>query len=363
MKNYLDLVTEIVTTGVDVPDRTGTGRRRLLGRTLRFSLKDNTMPLVTTRKMYPKTFIAETLMFIYGQTNISFLHEHNVKIWDHWAVTYDTGESMKDYCNRKGIPNDITSHPLYREMIEEAKGGIGPMYGAMWRDWPRSTGEYTVFDSYTDVKEIPSDIMHNLIGKDTQLDTLTDDEKDRVLRVVNSTIDQLDLLVKGLKKNPYSSRHVVTALNPEFAPIEDMPPDVNVLHGKGCLLPCHVMFQCFVNPAKEEGGKKRLSLQFTMRSTDVILGLPYNIASYALLTHLLAKVTDMEADELIFSGGDVHVYLDQADTFLIRQRNRECLRLATIKINDDLTDLFAVKASDIEIDYIHQDPIVYPISV
>lgn len=223
MTPYLDLMRRVLDTGLDRPDRTGTGTRAVFGHQMRFDLGAG-FPLVTTKRLHLKSIVYELLWFLRGETNIGWLNEHGVSIWNEWA---------------------------------DANGDLGPVYGHQWRSWPTPDGGH---------------------------------------------IDQLAELVKGLRDNPYSRRHIVSAWN------------VGELD-KMALAPCHILFQFWV-------GDGRLSCHLYQRSADIFLGVPFNVASYALLTHLVAAQTGYTPGEFIWSGGDCHLYsnhFNQARTQLERE--------------------------------------------
>jgi len=237
---YLGLLTDILDNGVQRGDRTGTGTLGVFGRQMRFDLAKG-FPLLTTKKLHLRSIIIELLWFLRGETNIAWLKENGVSIWDEWA---------------------------------DENGELGPVYGKQWRSWAAPDGR---------------------------------------------TIDQIEKLVEGLKTNPYSRRHIVTAWNP--ADVDDM-----------ALPPCHCLFQFFVADGK-------LSCQLYQRSADVFLGVPFNIASYALLTLMLAQVTGLKPGEFVHTFGDAHLYLnhlDQARTQL--QRNPLPLPTMTLAPRDSLFD-------------------------
>ena len=208
-QQYLDLLRTVLDTGVDRPDRTGTGTRSIFGHQMRFDLADG-FPLLTTKKLHLKSIIYELLWFLRGETNVRWLQEHGVKIWDAWA---------------------------------DENGDLGPVYGSQWRSWPDGKG---------------------------------------------ATIDQIANVVQSIRTKPDSRRHIVTAWNP--AEVDDM-----------ALPPCHCLFQFYVAEGK-------LSCQLYQRSADIFLGVPFNIASYALLTQMMAQVTGLLPGEFIHSFGDVHLY-------------------------------------------------------
>ena len=213
-QQYLDLLADIMANGVDKGDRTGTGTRSVFGRQIRFDLSEG-FPLLTTKKLHVKSIVYELLWFLRGETNVRWLQERGVKIWDAWA---------------------------------DENGDLGPVYGSQWRSWPLPNGE---------------------------------------------TLDQIAAVVKSLRNSPDSRRHIVTAWNP--AEVDDM-----------ALPPCHCVFQFYVANGK-------LSCQLYQRSADVFLGVPFNIASYALLTHMIAKVCGYGVGEFVHSFGDVHVYANHFD--------------------------------------------------
>jgi thymidylate synthase len=249
MRQYLQLLGDVLANGVDRPDRTGTGTRSLFGYQLRFDLGDG-FPLLTTKKLHVRSIIYELLWFLRGETNIGYLKAHGVRIWDEWA---------------------------------DENGDLGPVYGSQWRSWPDGKG---------------------------------------------GTIDQIARVVDSIRTQPDSRRHIVTAWNP--AEIEDM-----------ALPPCHCLFQFYVAEGK-------LSCQLYQRSADVFLGVPFNIASYALLTHLVAQVTGLAPGAFIHSFGDVHLYSNHFDQAR-EQLSRAPRPLPRLKINPEKHDIFAFQFEDFEI--------------
>ncbi len=264
MKQYLNLMQQIVRTGAIKTDRTGTGTLSVFGHQMRFNLADG-FPLVTTKKLHLRSIIHELLWFLTGDTNIKYLQENGVSIWNEWA---------------------------------DANGNLGPVYGKQWRAWP---------------------------GKD------------------GTTIDQISKVVHSIKHNPDSRRHMVVAYNPTF--VDDM-----------ALPPCHSLFQFYV-----EGGK--LSCQLYQRSADTFLGVPFNIASYALLTHMLAQQCDLALGDFVWTGGDVHLYsnhLQQVQTQLARTP----YPLPKLLIKRKPQTLFDYQFDDFEIvDYQCHPAISAPIAV
>ncbi|HQW84155.1 MAG TPA: thymidylate synthase [Ferruginibacter sp.] len=258
MQQYLDLVKHIIETGTDKSDRTGTGTRSVFGYQMRFNLVDG-FPLVTTKKCHLKSIIYELLWFLQGDTNINYLKEHNVKIWDEWA---------------------------------DKEGNLGPVYGKQWRSWAGADG---------------------------------------------AEVDQVKELIHTLKTNPDSRRMIISAWN-----VADLP--------KMKLMPCHCLFQFYVTPANILNGetKSRLSCQLYQRSADVFLGVPFNIASYALLTMMIAQVCDMEAGEFVHSFGDVHLYNNHFEQAQL-QLTRTPFPLAKMKINTAIKDIFSFTFEDFEL--------------
>jgi thymidylate synthase len=254
MEQYLQLLQKIMNTGVDKNDRTGTGTRSLFGYQMRFDLQDG-FPLVTTKKLHLKSIIYELLWFLKGDTNIEYLKEHGVRIWDEWA---------------------------------DENGNLGPIYGKQWRSWDGANGK---------------------------------------------TVDQVSELMEQLKTNPDSRRLIISAWN-----VADLP--------EMKLMPCHCLFQFYTTPT--ESGKRKLSCQLYQRSADVFLGVPFNIASYALLTMMIAQVCDMEMGEFVHSFGDVHLYKNHFEQAEL-QLSRKPFPLSTMKINPDVKNIFDFKFEDFEL--------------
>ena len=255
MQQYLNLLNRILTEGTQKSDRTGTGTLSIFGHQMRFDLRDG-FPLLTTKKLHLKSIIYELLWFLRGDTNVRYLQEHGVRIWNEWA---------------------------------DENGELGPVYGHQWRSWPDYKG---------------------------------------------GTIDQIKNVVDMIKHNPDSRRMLVTAWNP--AEVEDM-----------ALPPCHCLFQFYVADG-------RLSLQLYQRSADSFLGVPFNIASYALLLQMIAQVTGLEAGEFIHTTGDTHLYLNHLEQAKL-QLTREPRPLPKMKINPDVKDIFDFKYEDFEL--IGYDPL------
>lgn len=379
-KQYLANLADIHANGVNHEDRTGVGRRSIHGVMMKIDLSGGKVPLVTTRKINPEAPVNEMLMFIDGST---FPHEHGVKFWDQWLPTEADYEAyvlqeLKFHYGEKW-EEEAAKDPNFEQhkagMIAKLKQtygeNIGPMYGNQWRFWPIPVG----FDGKSARKPVKGD-PRKLIASDRLANFKTsmpdvdfpEDPNEPMEAIWHEVfVDQLFELQKNLRERPYSSRHVITTWNPAYVPDETVSPGLNVLNGRGCLAPCHIMVQCHVLDPKEEGGKKRLRLQLFCRSQDYPVGTVFNIAQYAVLAHMLAHTTGMEADELIYMGGDVHLYLNQMDV-APKQLAREPLPSPTIWINPEKTDLFQIKREDIRIEgyQFHPDdvtdPIKYPVS-
>lgn len=246
MEQYHSLMRRILETGTRKSDRTGTGTLSIFGAQLRFDLSEG-FPLVTTKKLHLKSIVHELLWFLQGDTNVRYLRENGVTIWDEWA---------------------------------DENGDLGPVYGHQWRSWPTPDGGH---------------------------------------------VDQITQLLADLKRNPDSRRLIVSAWNPA-----DLP--------KMALLPCHALFQFYVADG-------RLSCQLYQRSADVFLGVPFNIASYALLTLMVAQVSDLAPGEFIHTFGDAHLYLNHLDQAR-EQLSRACRPLPVMKLNPEVKDLFAFRFED-----------------
>lgn len=252
MKQYLDLLDHIIKNGTEKRDRTGTGTISVFGHQMRFNLEEG-FPALTTKKLHLKSIIHELLWFLAGDTNIKYLTDNGVRIWNEWA---------------------------------DENGNLGPVYGYQWRSWPTPDGRH---------------------------------------------IDQISEVVNSLKNNPDSRRHIVSAWN--VGEIDQM-----------ALPPCHLLFQFYVANGK-------LSCQLYQRSCDVFLGVPFNIASYALLTLMMAQVTGLKPGDFVWTGGDVHIYQNHLEQVKL-QLTREPKKLPKMKINPDVKSIFDFKYEDFElVDY------------
>lgn len=439
MNQYLGLLQDVLENGRTVGDRTGVGRHRVFGRQLRFDLSDGTLPLITTKKIHFKSIVHELLWFLSGNTDIGYLKDNGVNIWDEWCVPkYEierkTLEELGLELSRAvekldGVPADTenyytmpfehngllvdTEEELKRVIYHDAKrlkvdvfkysvdaegqkviasGECGPIYGRMWRAWPNKKLLYTECDAAAGIDA-------------TNTPMYLDDNGD-TWYFVDQPIDQIAELVKNLKEKPFSARHIVSGWNPSLLPEEGVSHQENIENGKQALPPCHTIFQLFVEemtpverikwinhhmPAEEErisdilvgeieagmypnamsndesnaaliarnfalyaevdAPWKRLSCQLFQRSCDLFLGASYNIASYSLLTLMLAQVCGYAAGEFIQSLGDTHIYSNHMDQVKL-QLTRKPYPLPKIKLNPAVKDIFDFKFEDFElIDY------------
>ena len=357
MQQYIELAKEILEHGHHHSDRTGVGRISLYGRMLRWDLKEG-FPLVTTRKVPYKAIIKELLWFISGSNSNQELLDQDVKIWDSWAV------------KEEHIDNFIAKHQhvFASENQEVLKSGlqstfqerVGFMYGRAWRYAPADL----VSMLYPDITEedIASDKLESYREQYPEYGEGSTWEVYLKARHYDH-IDQLQNLIVGLKKRPYSSRHIVSAWLPQFVPFETLSPQENVMLMKGSLAACHTMFQCFVAPPKKEGDKPKLSLMLTQRSADFLVGSAFNIAQYAILTHMLAQVCDYDVGEFIYSLGDVHIYKSQVEQAK-EQLQREPKHLSKLVLNPNIKDIYKFTISDIDIvDYDSHGVINYPVAI
>ncbi len=264
MQQYLDLLKHILNSGTEKTDRTGTGTKSIFGYQMRFDLQKG-FPLVTTKKVHLKSIIHELLWFLKGETNIAYLKEHNVRIWDEWA---------------------------------DENGELGPVYGKQWRSWSVGSSEE---------------------GQDGKV------------------VDQITDLIDQIKKNPDSRRLIVSAWN-----VAELP--------KMALMPCHTLFQFYVANGK-------LSCQLYQRSADVFLGVPFNIASYALLTMMIAQVCDLQPGEFIHTFGDVHIYNNHSGQVTV-QLSRTPFPLPTMKINSAIKNIFDFKFEDFQLENYQSHPAI-----
>jgi thymidylate synthase len=277
MQAYLELLNKIVSEGHCKGDRTGSGTLSIFGHQMRFDLAQG-FPLVTTKKVHLKSIIHELLWFLKGDTNIAYLKQNGVTIWDEWAD--DNGE-------------------------------LGPVYGKQWRSWPLANGE---------------------------------------------AVDQIAQVIEQIKQTPNSRRMIVSAWNVADLPDESQSPQANVAEGKMALAACHALFQFYVADGK-------LSCQLYQRSCDTFLGLPFNIASYSLLTHMIAQQCDLEVGDFVWTGGDVHLYLNHQQQAQL-QLSRQPLPLPKLHLKRKPASIFDYVYEDFEVlDYQAHPAIKAPISV
>ena len=268
MKQYLDLVQHVMENGCQKGDRTGTGTKSVFGYQMRFDLNEG-FPMVTTKKLHLKSIIYELLWFLKGDTNIKYLQENGVKIWDEWA---------------------------------DADGNLGPVYGHQWRNWN------------------------------------------------SEEIDQITDLIKELKSNPNSRRMLVSAWNPSVLPDTKKSFQENVANNKAALPPCHAFFQFYVADGK-------LSCQLYQRSADIFLGVPFNIASYALLTMMIAQVCDLGVGEFIHTFGDAHIYNNHFEQIEL-QLSRETRPLPKMILNPDIKNIFDFDFDDFTLEGYDPHPLI-----
>lgn len=277
MQQYLDLMRHVMENGCKKEDRTGTGTISVFGYQMRFDLAAG-FPLVTTKKCHLRSIIYELLWFLRGETNIAYLKENKVSIWDEWATE---------------------------------EGELGPVYGRQWRSWQ---------------------------GLDGQV------------------VDQISELIEQIKNNPDSRRLVVSAWNPAVLPDTSVSPKQNAANGRQALPPCHTLFQFYVLDGK-------LSCQLYQRSGDVFLGVPFNIASYALLTMMVAQVCDLQLGDFVHTFGDAHLYLNHLEQTK-EQLSRSPYPLPTMRINPQIKDIFSFDYDDFELlDYQAHPHIKAPVAI
>jgi len=306
-KEYLKLLEHIMENGATKTDRTGTGTKSIFGYQMRFNLQDG-FPLLTTKKVPMKSIIHELLWFMRGDSNLKYLADNNVHIWDEWPY--------KSYLQRNNLPIPEINGEEWKtgmaEFVEKIKsdetfakeyGNLGPIYGYQWRNWPAPNGEH---------------------------------------------IDQLKQVIETLKKSPDSRRMIVSAWN--VADIDEM--------AKAGLPPCHCLFQFYVADGK-------LSCQLYQRSCDTFLGVPFNIASYALLTMIIAQIAGLEAGEFVWTGGDTHLYSNHMEQVKTQLSRKDDIRpMPKMKINSEKKNLEDFTIDDFELtDYNPHDSIKAPIAV
>lgn len=360
MQNYIALMKDILENGIDLPDRTGVGRKKVFGRMLRFNVSGGKLPLVTTRYINFDAVVNELFWFRDGGTNVATLPS---EIWNQWAVAPAHIEAFV----QKFLPDDPDAQAYVKEgLMAEMVGEVGSMYGEAWRSAPQRF--YNAF--YPQIKEAdvePARLARIKEQFSEQAPVNKEGEpisfEDYLQYSCYQTIDQLQEVLLNLKKRPFSSRHVISAWIPDFIPFEALSPQENVLMGKGALAPCHVLQQYLVFPPAVAGGKNRLSLMMTQRSSDFAVGVPFNLAQYALLLMLVAQVSDMEPFEFVWSSGDTHLYFDQVEQ-AEEQILREPKASPVVVLDPSITSLFDFKPEHIQL--LNYDPhpkINYPVAV
>ena len=363
MQQYLDTLKNILDNGISRGDRTGTGRRSIFGVQQRYNLIQG-FPLLTTRKINIDAVIKELLWIISGSTSNNDLNAVNVGIWNQWAVTeIDIDLFINKYFEHQ--PDDHKAI-IKTGLMENTLGSLGPIYGEAWRNAPCSA--YNMLRPFDPSRDLAKDKL--LAYTNEWAVTMPKDSEgvsiglEQFLRVRSyQNVDQLHQLITGLKEDPYSARHVISAWIPEFIPYASISPQENVLLGKGALAPCHVLQQYFVTPSSTPGGKPQLSMLLYQRSCDYPVGSAFNIPSYSLLLMMVAQVCDMVPGEFIYSMGDTHAYLDQLP--LVEDHiSRLPTPLPVMRINPSVKDILDFKFEDFTIvGYDPQVSIKYPVSV
>lgn len=362
MKNYLDLMQDILDNGIDHQDRTGTGRRSVFGRQLRFKMSDG-FPLMTTRKIPTKTIIVELLWFISGARGVNFLKDNNVTIWDLWTPTDEDADKLIE-------KYDLSDKDNMVNYIKGRVGTIGGIYGPSWRHTKvdPTPATYIKMDNLSNEELLASDELDAIASGFSAWEPPPADYdytlREAVTNIAATKYDQLFELIKSLKNNPYSARHILSGWDVNTIPKNDeLSPKESALMGTGALAPCHILQHYTVRPPLIEGGKKRLSLLMYQRSCDVPVGGPFNVAQYSILLNMVAQVVDMEPYEFVWSIGDAHIYLNQIEG-VKEQVTREPLPLPKLVLNPDVKDLFSFTLNDIKIEeYQHLEHIKYDVSV
>ncbi len=316
MKQYLDLARRVRTEGEYKPNRTGVGTYSIFGAQMRFKMSDG-FPLVTTKAVHFPSIIHELIWMISGETNIKYLQDNGVRIWNEWADQY---------------------------------GELGPVYGAMWRKWPHMMIEHHG-DIAAQLVKNPADDGYEYIASICGADGIQTDHA-----LFAKSIDQLQNCIDTIRDNPNSRRIITSAWNPALLPDESETFSQNVADGKQALPPCHAFFQFYVVNGK-------LSLQIYQRSVDVFLGLPFNIAFYAAMLHCVARITGTEPTELIWTGGDVHLYENHLKQIDI-QLERTTLGLPAIGLNPDCKEIDDFSYEDFQlINYNHHEKLTGKVAI
>ncbi len=374
-EQYLAIMREILETAEVDPDRTGTGRARIFARDIRVDLSDGSIAAITTRKLKLHHAIHELLWMISGSYNLKDLDDSTKVIWKNWAVTEQDVDAFIEK-RLKGI-DEKARETVKQDLLKRNEGSIGRMYGYFWRNNPAVIDSiFMPFDSLN-IEDIPSDKMKKIKEKYDEFCFLVQSSNPGVpakdLELPPFEIfakkeyfdqnDQLGEVIRGIKLRPYSARHVISSWIPQFVPFESvLSPQENVLIGRGSLTACHgVPIQFFVKKARD-GGPDHISLRVNQRSCDWALGVCTNLVFYSVFLHLVAHVTGLRSKELIWSGGDCHLYGNHLET----ARHQVTLTPLTppkLKINPEAKDIFAMKFSDFEIvDYQHHPHLKYDVS-
>ena len=365
MQQYLNLLQDIIDNGFDHEDRTGSGRRSVYCRSLRFNLEEG-FPIVTTRKIHTKSFIEELLWHISGSEDTSYLKYKGVKIWNKWEVE----EKHVDDFIANIVSEDLKDFPHLKEFISERYlNRVGKIYGPNWRHIVKDVSPFVPIKEPLLRKSIIEDIekTYDLHSDDPEFTTTS--KEDFIKFNGAKIIDQLLLVINSIKKKPFSARHVITSWIPQNIPDENYNPQENVLMNNGALAPCPTFMQFFVTPIPKErldfypmGIRNKLSMMLYIRSSDGPVGLCFNIGQYALFLSMIAQVTNMSPYEFIVNTGDTHIYLNQID-LVKEQLKREPKKLSKLILDPSVKDIDDFKSEHIKIlDYQHHEAIEYPVS-
>lgn len=373
---FLQTMKTTLEKGLPYPDRTGKGRHRMFGAFERYDLSNWELPADTTTQLFLKTLTKEVLAFKAGSNKIQDLGE---AFWRKWSPSKDDIENklkgILDRMSKSNRPEVVDyfskeeSKESLRKHLNEFIDTIGPMYGVLWRNFPKA---FKAPSKIFDFEDIPSDKIAKykeqfalaLIGSPNPKEDNTEEKfKAFAMMQFDQSFDQLALVVKGLKEKPYSSRHRVSAYHPDLIGSESISPIDNVLEGKAALSPCHSFFQFMVTDDPEDRSIKRLNCKIDMSSSDICVGRAYNICQYALLTFMLCHCLGFEPGELILTSCDTHIYLNHLDQ-VQEHLSREPLPYPKVKFNPNQKDFFALGFEDIEIiDYQHHPKIHYEVAV
>lgn len=377
MEKYLHTVKKVLKEGRHYPDRTGKGRVRTFGGFETYDLSKG-FPAVTTRYLFLKTLVKEVMGFIHGSNKVTDLGEG---FWSKWSPNEDDitveiervkkdAETSGDEHMQKMI-NDPKQIEILKNYLRSKVGTIGPMYGVMWRKFPRVNGN--IPDWFKGFEDFPSDLkeeyqenfMKRVMLSQGKLENTKENWEAFALQEYFKTYDQLNMVYLGLKRNPFSSRHRVTAFHPDTVGPESLSPKQNVLAGYAALAACHTFYQFMVTEKMVDGEEKKvLNCMFYMSSSDVMVGRPYNIAQYALLTMIMAHCLGYIPGELTIVSCDTHIYSNHVDQVEEEHFKREPLPLCKLVLNPEKKDFFAFTADDISFEgYQHQGRIDYEVAV